>query len=319
MKVNEILRRRRDRAFLNRDLRVERLMEAHPDYKAMKKAQRDLGRRYFLAGIGESQEDPQAIQEKLAKLGEEEKAWAQEHGLEAEYFKPDFTCPDCQDQGFIDGRSCHCRNQLLIEKHYNMSSIRRRLVKENFKTANLEVFRKDRQPGEAVSPYENMKDLYKVMEEEYADGFTNQSPNLYFYGSTGTGKTFLASSIAKAVLDQGYTVLYQSASELLDFLVQYSFMYPQDRAQVKQDRDYIFTADLLVIDDLGVERTNDQTIGALGELINQRLLDERPVIISSNIPLDQLADIYGERIASRIQGEYLAYHIFGSDLRRHLN
>lgn len=315
-RVSDILAERRQQAVRRRDQRVAELEAQEPDFRAMQAERKALGQRLLMAGLGRSAEDPEALRAEIQALEDRLAAWKADRGLTEDFFTPDYTCPDCQDQGFVDGHSCHCRDQLLIEAHYDLSSIQTLLQRENFQTSRLSRFRKDRQPGEEESPYDHMEALYDDMEHEYVGGFTTHSPNLYFYGPVGTGKTFLLSAIAKGVLDKGYTVLYQTAPDLVDFLVQYAFMYPSDRKGAEDRRNYIFSCDLLVIDDLGSERTNDQVISALFEVINGRLIAGRPTIISSNLELGELAEVYDQRIASRIQGDYLAFAFYGGDLRK---
>ena len=73
--------------------------------------------------------------------------------------------------------------------------------------------------------------------------------------------------------------------------------------------------DLLIIDDLGAEFTSQFTTAAIGNLINERLYEKRPTIISTNLSGKELAERYSERTASRILGEYRKLFFVGEDIR----
>lgn len=311
--VSEILEQRRQKARLERDTRINQLYKDYPDLAKMARKKKDLGQKMILEAM--KQKDTDSIREELRKVEEEEEGVLKELGIDEDFFEPDYTCPYCQDEGFVDGKPCSCRKQIQIELNYGMSQTVQNIKEENFENFDLELFRKNRQADEPISPYENMKELYYDMKDQYVPYFSTNSPNLYFYGPTGTGKTYLVNSIAKAVLDRGFTVLYQTANQLLDFLVSYSFMFEQDRKENKEKYDFIYEVDLLIIDDLGTEYINDKLVSVLFELINGRLISRKPIIISSNIKIEELADVYDQRIASRIAGEYHIYPLFGNDLR----
>ncbi len=315
--VSDILDRRRAWAKLSRDRRVEKFYEDYPEFMQVKDRIKELSQELILSML--QKQDVEKLQEELNALRQEEKDFLSFHKIDENFFEPDYTCKICKDEGFVDGKSCSCRKQLLVDYNYDQSKVKELLKEQNFSTFRLDIFRQSRQPGEEISPYENMKELLAALTEEYVPYFSNKSPNLYFYGPTGTGKTFLVNSIAKGILDEGHTVLYQTAGELLEFLVNYNFMYVEDKEIYKDRHQYVYDVDLLIIDDLGTEFVRDQTLSALFDLINNRLVGKKPVILSSNVELEELGDYYDERIASRIQGEYSAFELYGNDLRRRLD
>ena len=313
-KVNEILADRRRRAELRRDQRVQQLCRQVPEFDELEKQRRDAGRE--LVRVTLERGDVAAIRERLRQIQLRRERILAERGIEPSFFEPDYTCPLCGDTGFVDGKSCSCRRQLQIERNVDMSSVRGLLDEQNFERFDLGLFRRDRQPGESVSPYENMQELVRLMRDEYVAFFGGKSPNIFLFGPTGVGKTYLAHCVVKGVLDKGFTVLYQTAPQLLDFLTEYSFSYQENREQRRERYDFCFQADLLVIDDLGAEFTTAKMLSELFELLNARLLAKRPTLISSNARPDELISLYDSRIASRIQGEYVIFELFGSDLRQ---
>lgn len=83
--------------------------------------------------------------------------------------------------------------------------------------------------------------------------------------------------------------------------------------------DNIVNVDLLIIDDLGTETTNDYKIEELFNIINTRLLNQNhkitKTIISTNLTLNEIEKDYQQRILSRLVGSYKFYRLFGEDLR----
>ena len=93
--------------------------------------------------------------------------------------------------------------------------------------------------------------------------------NLFFYGATGVGKTFLSNCVAHELLEKGYSVIYFTAFQLFDILSKGVFERDADAIAAHQN---IFDCDLLIIDDLGAEATNQQMTAFLFELLNDRIL-----------------------------------------------
>ena len=77
----------------------------------------------------------------------------------------------------------------------------------------------------------------------------------------------------------------------------------------------IFDCDLLIIDDLGTELSNSFTVAQLFLCLNERILRKKSTIISTNLGLNQLAEIYSERTFSRISSNYTMIKLFGDDIR----
>ena len=74
-----------------------------------------------------------------------------------------------------------------------------------------------------------------------------------------------------------------------------------------------FDCDLLIIDDLGTELSNSFTTSQLFLCLNERILRQKSTIISTNLNMNQVADIYSERVLSRIMTYYTIIKLFGED------
>ena len=144
------------------------------------------------------------------------------------------------------------------------------------------------------------------------DQFDSTFANLYFFGDTGIGKTFLSNCIAKELLDSGHSVIYFTAFQLFDILSKGVFEKDADAIATHQN---IFDCDLLIIDDLGTELSNSFTSSQLFLCLNERILRQKSTIISTNLNMNQVADIYSERVLSRITNNYTIIKLFGEDIR----
>ena len=102
---------------------------------------------------------------------------------------------------------------------------------------------------------------------------------------------------------------------MLDMIIDYRF----NKNNVSKDiYDHLLNVDLLIIDDLGTEGTNQMKLVELFNIINSRLLNNKKItktIISTNLSLQQLFETYDERIVSRLVGNYNICYFFGDDIR----
>mgnify|MGYP000562137454 CR=1 FL=1 len=113
-------------------------------------------------------------------------------------------------------------------------------------------------------------------------------------------------------MDKEYSVLYFSASKFFSSLAKHAF----DKQDVDAQNmfELIYNCDCLIIDDLGTEYTNNFIASQFFTCINERLLNSRSTIISTNLSLDTLADLYTERSFSRITSNYIMLKLIGDDI-----
>jgi DNA replication protein DnaC len=233
-------------------------------------------------------------------------------GLPENYFAPVYTCPDCQDTGYISGQKCHCLKQAIIDSIYTQSNIKNILGRENFSVFSYDYYSTAQtDPATGLTSLETAK---RAVEEcrHFIQDFENKPKNLFFYGNTGVGKTFLSNCVAKELLDDGYSVIYFTAFQLFDILSKGVFEKDADAIAAHQN---IFDCDLLIIDDLGTELSNAFSTSQLFLCVNERILRQRSTIISTNLNLNQVSDTYSERTFSRILNNYNLIKLFGDDIR----
>lgn len=254
------------------------------------------------------------ITDKINKLILRRNEIFNKNNIPSNYLELQYHCDICKDTGVVGTRNCQCWKHLKVLKLQEDSHIEKIIEEQNFKNFDLNVFRKSTQGNEKISPYEHMREMKKEL-EFYAKTFGKNSENIYIFGKVGTGKTYMLNCIAKEVLDQQYSVIYMSESQLVNIILEHKFAYSSDKVELKPKVDAIFNSDLLIIDDLGANVVNENTKSVLLEVINSRLVKKLPVVISSNLENESLSDKYDSRIFSRIVGQYSIRKFYGNDIR----
>lgn len=233
-----------------------------------------------------------------------------ENGFSEDFLEPSYTCKICNDSGVYDGRLCNCHLELL--KKYAAESICRN---SSLKLSSFDDF--------SLEYYKDTQEMYNIMCRNfefckiYAENFDLKSYSLMFTGATGLGKTHLSLAIAKAVIEKGYNVVYGTAQKLFANIEREHFGRASEPDGTTEEM--LTDCDLLILDDLGAEFSTSFTVAAVNNILNSRLLDSKPTIISTNLSLNELQNKYTERIASRIIGEYQILSFVGRDIRQQKN
>lgn len=252
------------------------------------------------------------LRQDIASFKKEKEQLLLSQGYPADYLSPIYTCPDCKDTGYIDGEKCHCLKQAIIDTIYTQSNVKNILERENFSVFSYDYYSDtQKDPKTGLTSLETAKRAVAECERFIAD-FGTTSQNLLFYGNTGVGKTFFTNCIAKELLEKSYSVIYFTAFQLFDILSKGVFEKDADAIAAHQN---IFDCDLLIIDDLGTELSNAFTVSQLFLCVNERILREKSTIISTNLNLVELRDLYSERTFSRISNNYNIIKLFGDDIR----
>jgi DNA replication protein DnaC len=149
--------------------------------------------------------------------------------------------------------------------------------------------------------------------KKYAENFDpEKSGSVIMIGNTGLGKTHISSAMGGVIINNGYDVYYSTAVDMMSDFENERF------SNVKSENlmtEKYFTCELLIIDDLGTEVSNQFTTSCLYNVINTRLNLRRPTIISTNLMQDELRRRYWDRITSRLFGEYKVLLFLGTDVR----
>ena len=292
-----------------------RIMEAYEKVPALREIDDQISSisvargRQLLSGDSDALN---GLKEDISHLSDKRVALLMENGFPKDYLLPRYTCPDCQDTGFVNNHKCHCFKQSLIDMLYSQSNLKEILSRENFSNFSYDYY-----SDQVVNPSTGLSSLATMRKnmadcEEFIRTFDREFKNLFFYGDTGVGKTFLSHCIAKELIDTTHSVIYFSAFELFDVFAKSTFEKEEEAQNIHP---YIFDCDLLIIDDLGTELTNSFVSTQLFLCINERLNRKKSTIISTNLPINTFADTYSERVFSRITSNYIMMKLFGDDIR----
>ena len=248
------------------------------------------------------------VREKNLQLQQERKTLVEQY-LEPGFLKEEPICPHCGGNGYVGAEMCHCLKELCkAEQRKEMGAA--------FQNAGFESFRLDYY-SDAVIP--QLKTSPRAVMEKtldscrrYARNFSMDSGNLLLSGGTGLGKTHLALAIGAAAGEQGYCVCYETAASLFGKLEKAKFTPSEENSR---EAEKLESCDLLVLDDLGTEMPSQFVTAALYGLLNARLLAKRPMVITTNLNVEEAGSRYSMQIASRLYGEFKRLTFLGSDIR----
>ena len=250
--------------------------------------------------LEEVRRENEALQAKRAVL-------LTELGYPTDYTMPPYECPLCEDSGFVGTKMCECMRRELIMAAYESSGLGKLMQTQSFDTFSLDFY--------AVgAERETMQRNFEIL-RTYADHFTMQSDNLILCGATGLGKTHLSTAVARRVIERGFDVYYTTAQQMFSDFEYNRFgtgLADEPAAHVSRYTE----CDLLILDDLGTEVTNQFTNSCLYLVINNRINLRRPTIINTNLSGRELKSRYTDRIASRILGDFSPLLFAGTDIRR---
>ncbi len=237
------------------------------------------------------------------------------HGYPKDYLEPKYDCPKCKDHGFIESDVCTCFKQSLAREYYKMSNLDKVLERENFSTFDIDLFSDEIDEILGVSPKDHIIEIYNTSKKFIRKFEDDDERNLLFFGKTGLGKTFMVNCIAKELLDLEYTVVYQTAANILGIIEEYKFSKTDNILEAKKKYEFLLEADLLIIDDLGSENSNSYTNAEVFHILNTRNLNRKKMVISTNLTPGEIARTYTDRVYSRILDRFDNYMFIGKDLR----
>ena len=262
---------------------------------------------------GDPMEAIERLRTQNLSLQDERRRLLLDAGYPADYLDEKPACEACGDAGYIGSAPCDClKKRYAVRLTEELSTILP-IADQNFESFRLDYYsaRPDSRLG--LSPREVMEENLRIC-REYAQTFSSNGKNLLLYGSTGLGKTFLSSCIAKVVSEQGFSVAYDTAIRIFVSYESVKFGSPDSAEAAKRIRKYE-RADLLIVDDLGTEMATAFTISAFYGLMADRLMRRRAMIVNTNLLPADFEKRYSPAIASRLNGEFEQLRFFGEDIR----
>lgn len=220
------------------------------------------------------------------------------------------VCSRCGGTGYIGSSMCRCLADLCRAEQQKALSVLGS-GNDDFARFRLDYYSDAYNAQIKSSPRQIMEKTLDYC-RRYALRFTPEAGNLLFVGGTGRGKTFLAGCIAKTVSDRGYGVVYESSGKLFSVLESAKFNTNEENLR---DAAKYTACDLLILDDLGTEMPGQFVTAALYSLVNERLLNGKATIITTNLTSEEVERRYSPQIASRLYGEYRTLTFVGDDIR----
>ena len=267
---------------------------------------------HVLAATFRRQGDPVAAMQQLKKDNlalQQERDWIlQAEGLEPDDLTVQPLCPNCSGTGYVGANMCECLRELCRQEQ--KKELAALFGTDSFEKFRLELYSDQYDAKCHSSPHELMRATYRRA-QSYAQSFPAEGQSLLFSGATGLGKTYLSACIARVVADRGFSVSYAPVGQLFAAFEDDKFRPQPDVSRTEP----FFTSDLLILDDLGTEMTTQFTISVLYQLLNTRLMEKKPVILSTNLAPNELAARYTPQIASRLLGTYCLFQFYGDDIR----
>ncbi|MBR2915184.1 MAG: ATP-binding protein [Clostridia bacterium] len=276
------------------------LDEKYPDIAEIDKELSLVSSRIVSAMRSENCEDEiNRIKERNLALQDARRQKLLSYGVPEDYDTPVFSCPVCSDTGYDGKTFCSCIIKMCAVDAYLSSGLGKALLDQTFENFSLKYY-----GGKSREEMSGVLDTCLDFAQSFGTG-----ANLLLTGGTGLGKTHLSSAIAQKVIDKGYTVVYESAQTVFDAFESVRFGRGNDNT------DKYITCDLLIIDDLGTEFSTQYTASVLYQLVNQRLINGKSLILSTNLGGKELLKRYGDRIYSRLLGSFDTCVFSGNDVR----
>lgn len=215
---------------------------------------------------------------------------------------------------------CDC---VCISKHYEAIKEQGKLQEEYERLCRMkndafpEIYAKARHWKFEADDHKGDEKSMQIV-RNYADNFQKfyaKGAGLLIYGDVGIGKSFAAACVINELLDRGISCLMTDFSTIINELT--------GRFEGKQDYiNYIVSHELLVIDDLGVQRSSPYANEIVTNVINARMMSKKPLIVTTNLTMQELLyskDINYKRALSRLFECCLPIDFQGTDRRMQNN
>ncbi len=316
--IDEILKeyeKLRYMAVRKRDEYVEKIYSDFPEVKEIEEKINNCG----VKCTGEIIKNPEKGEEIILKMEEEIKALKKERikilkdlNIEDDYNEIKYSCEKCKDTGFIENEKCSCLKEKLRIDGYERSNLGNLIKTQNFENFDFSLY-ETKKNASGHSPLDYIKIAYNEA-KKFCEEFKT-TKNILFYGNTGLGKTYISSCIAKEIIDLGYSVRFMSASKLFSVYDDYKFNRGNEEEN-KRITDEAYSCDLLIIDDLGTEFFTSNSLSFLYDLMNERIIQGKKMIITTNLSIDELSSKYTPRFISRLYESFNTIKLEGENIRK---
>ena len=197
------------------------------------------------------------------------------------------TCKLCNGTGKNNNANCACMDKFELYVQYHF-----RGLSQKYWDITLDDWKKDASTKKLIEEYiQNLNNAF------------NYGLSFLFSGSNGVGKTMLMSIILKEAYKADYKIKFLDTRHLLD----------------KEKSKNAATVDFLALDNFGDEQdfpNKEAYVGAIRQLIWNRVTNIKPTLIATNFNLDQINEVYGRTVFSYIVNTFKAVILSGADFRK---
>lgn len=215
------------------------------------------------------------------------------------------TCPVCGGRGIIikEGPAasiCPCSKTVRIKNLANSSHINGNLREKSFTSFSLEYYSRTYKDSYSErTHYDSAARAIEACKSFVRDCLKGKSPRgLYIFGQVGSGKTHLACGIANELIKGGVEVLFVVVPDYLDE-IKHSWDQGSDYSE-KEILDSAREVEVLIMDDLGAHNYSEWTKGKIYTILNYRVNNGLPTVITSNLEYHETEDYLDYRISSRL-------------------
>lgn len=257
------------------------------------------------------------LDKKVARLAKRKEELLIAGGFDRAYLNQIYTCPLCKDTGFVDGVKCDCFKAIASRlAHTRQGTYLMADEDADFKDFRADYYSPDDYDSDTeASSRENALAAFALL-KAMADDYDSCSRNFVIYGGVGVGKTFLTSALANSLIKSGHSVVFLTAYRFFSIFEKNTFRRGDaDETEKIPEVEPIFDCDLLVLDDMGTEIANTFTNSKLFDCLNERILSNKPTIISSNLSPAHIKANYSDRVFSRLIKHYKFLKLTGADIR----
>lgn len=297
---------RRQNKILEWENRISMLHQKYPRLEEITGLHTQMALELALLGLGKGKMGMcrEELEKAMRSLQDEKRRILRDNKLPENAYQILWDCPHCEDRGYLSpGIKCSCLLQEEIREHFQWSGLASEQENQTFQSFSLDW-------------YDDKKRYANILEvcQDFAEGIARResAANLVLTGDVGTGKTHLCSAIANYVLESGKTVIYIRISRLLDLIREFKFNLNFEKMWNLQ---YLERVDLLIIDDLGTETITDFSKEQLLSILDERINNHRPWVISTNLSTNEIGQHYEDRISDRITGNATILKFVGESVR----
>lgn len=232
--------------------------------------------------------DTAKLEKELKTKQQEQENLLKQMNLSLKDIKPQYSCPKCNDGGIYEDKHCSCFEKLLNQEFLKTNKIESN-KEQTFQNSD----------SSKISP--ETAEVYNKM-QLWCKKFPNvKTKNLILQGGTGIGKTYLVNAIANELTIKNFIVQNLSAFAFNNLVLKYHTCFDEGKEFYLEN---LLDCDLLIVDDLGTENIfKNVTKEYLYLVVNERLLSNKPTIITTNMSPSDILDRYGERVFSRLMNK----------------